>query len=165
MCVQFASFINMYLLLCIGSRLFSHALLIPVGSHWFCLFFIDIHWFSYVPVAHLIIHTIILYIGRLALDVQQVVPNIRQWTSKSNASLICTHRYVLFAFVFVCFYWCILVLDDFSRWFWMVFNDIHWFLKVPLAQVIIHIQHVTGIVPWGWWGVRRRCVHTPSKIL
>ena len=34
---------------------------------------------------------IILYIGRLALDVQPSVPNIRQWASKSHASLTCTH--------------------------------------------------------------------------
>ena len=38
---------------------------------------------------------IMLYIWRLARDLDEIMHNIRRRTSNVNASLICTHRYVL----------------------------------------------------------------------
>ena len=71
-------------------------------------------------------YSIILYIGRLARDVEQIVPNIRQRAYNANASLICTYRYVLIYYCFMLVYWCILVLIKFEL-FSCVFNDVHTF--------------------------------------
>ena len=144
MCFQFASFINMYLLLCVDSRLVLMSLLIPIGYHFFCLFFIDIHWFScfsctcYHPHASrrtdsalrvvrggaarnsYTIQNILEFwrIGRLALGVQQIVPNIRQCASNSPASLICIYCYVLIRARFRMSYWFLLVPIDFVCFHW-----------------------------------------------
>ena len=71
-------------------------------------------------------YSIILYIGRLARDVEQIVPNIRQRTYNANASLIYTYRYVLICYCFIWVYWCILVLINFEL-LSLVFNDAHAF--------------------------------------
>ena len=126
--------------------------LVPFDVEPFSLIFNDphmltVHMLSYVNIQHVTVmvyclwpgmgrrgahmyswnkYFIFLYIGRLPIGVNQIVPDIRQRTSNPNVSFICTHRCVLNCACFELVYGCKLVLINFD-WFSLIFTDFRTF--------------------------------------